>query len=32
MSEVDTLIHTGREPLAPDDELMRRAYNVGRGL
>lgn len=29
---VDTLIHAGREPLAADGELMRRAYQDGRGL
>lgn len=29
---VDTLIHTGRQPLTPDSELMRRAYNVGANL
>jgi multimeric flavodoxin WrbA len=29
---VDTLIHTGREPLTPDDELMRRAFSVGKNL
>jgi multimeric flavodoxin WrbA len=29
---VDTLIHTGRQPLPPDCELMRRAYSIGTGL
>lgn len=29
---VDTLIHTGNEPLTPDCELMRRAYNTGKNL
>ena len=29
---VDTLVHTGRQPLTPDCELMRRAYDTGRKL
>ena len=29
---VDTLVHVGRQPLPPDCELMRRAYNTGRDL
>ncbi|MBN1582431.1 MAG: flavodoxin family protein [Anaerolineae bacterium] len=29
---VDTLIHTGRQPLTLDGELMRRAYNTGKNL
>ena len=29
---VDTLIHTSRQPLTTDNELMRRAYNIGKHL
>ncbi len=29
---VDTLIHTGNQPLTPDCELMRRAYYTGQNL
>ncbi|MDF1513125.1 MAG: flavodoxin family protein [Anaerolineae bacterium] len=29
---VDTLIHTSRQPLTPECELMHRAYNIGRNL
>ena len=29
---VDTLIHTGRQPLPPDSDLMRRAYRIGQNL
>jgi hypothetical protein len=29
---VDTLVHAGNQPLTPDAELMRRAYQIGLGL
>jgi multimeric flavodoxin WrbA len=32
MMLVDTLIHAGDQPLAPDGELMRRAYSIGKDL
>jgi multimeric flavodoxin WrbA len=32
MALVDTLIHTGRRPLSPECELMRRAYHIGANL
>jgi multimeric flavodoxin WrbA len=32
MALVDTLIHAGDQPLAPEGELMRRAYGIGKDL